>query len=278
MALSVLFSATKCPTKTPVPQFSLHGAVAQFWFMRPNWKATVILGSLASLIQGQPLPPPSFFLSILPGMQIWHWRESCLKEYEATAWEWKIQFKDGRANGWELGQWWFPGGIHRTAHCYSSPCALRSSVLLSEFLGASPPLHDLLNPTHTSPNSPLFKYLQLTLWAAVHFQHTNRNRQLTASKAAHPTVDRQLVSLCLLLFGLDSALSHIKELPGRSNFKSVFSSLQEFNHLPQITQLIILSCSICYVGITPTHHIGLLWELSKITTYVAKKYRMSSYI
>lgn len=119
MALSVLFRATKCPTKTHVPQLSLHGAVAQFWFMRPNWKAAVILGSLASLIQGQPLPPPSFFFSILPGMQIWHWRESCLKEYEATAWEWKTQFKDGRANGWELGQWWFPGGIHRTAPCYS---------------------------------------------------------------------------------------------------------------------------------------------------------------
>ena len=71
MALPILFRAAKCPTKTHVPQFPLHGAVAQFWFMRPNWKPAVILGrSLASLIQAPPLPPPSSFSSVLPGMQI----------------------------------------------------------------------------------------------------------------------------------------------------------------------------------------------------------------
>ena len=74
-----------------------------------------------------------------------------------------------------------------------SLCALRPRVLLSEFLGASPSLSPpgLLNLTYIFPSSPSFKHLKLTLRAAINLRHTDMDRQLTASKTAHPTVEPQ---------------------------------------------------------------------------------------
>lgn len=90
----------------------------------------------------------------------------------------------------------------------------------------------------------------LTLWAAIHLLHTKGQVAYCFTSSNHTT------AACLPTPSASEITKnfHQGSESGRINFKSLFYFLQEFNHLPKITQLIIVCFIVCYMGITSTPH------------------------